>query len=232
VGFFQPQSNAQELLTVYQQFMNMADDLSAIPKYITGSGATGGAGRTASGLAMLMQNASKILQTVAANIDRDVMAPALQQLVDIIMLTDTSGLLTGQEDIAVKGVNVAVQKETQRSRQLEFLQITANPMDFQIMGPKGRAAVLRAVSETIGMDGEDIVPPDEQLQQMLQQAQQGQQGAPGAPGAPDMQDAAKQAQGGQQGPAATGDMGPRVNLQAKQSAPGASPVPRISGGVQ
>src|SRR5260221_2488598 len=44
--------------------------------------------RTASGLAMLMGNASKILQTVSANIDRDVLEPALLQLSDLIMLTD------------------------------------------------------------------------------------------------------------------------------------------------
>lgn len=239
VGFFQPNSNAQELLAVYQQFMNMADDLSAIPKYITGNGTTGGAGRTASGLAMLMQNASKILQTVAMNIDRDVMQGALQQLVDIIMLTDASGLLTGQENIVVKGVNVAVQKETQRSRQLEFLQITANPMDFQIMGPKGRAAVLRSVSNTIGMEGEEVVPPDDQIAQMLQQAQQQAAAGQGASaagmghnGGPPMQQAAQQAQGSQQGPSSTDDMGPRLNLQKKQPGPGSSGVPAVSGGVQ
>jgi hypothetical protein len=127
IEFFQPNSNAQELLSVYQALSTIADDLSAIPRFINGQ-AAGAAARTASGLAMLMGNASKILQTVAMNIDRDVLDPLLQTLYDMIMLTDTSGLLTGQESIRVMGVTVAVQKETQRSRQLEFLQITANPM--------------------------------------------------------------------------------------------------------
>ncbi|HEX6826629.1 MAG TPA: hypothetical protein VF077_09980, partial [Nitrospiraceae bacterium] len=79
VEFFQPQSNAQDLLTVFKAFVDLSDDVSAIPKYIGGQ-ASGGAGRTASGLAMLMGNASKILQTVAANIDRDVFEQALMQL--------------------------------------------------------------------------------------------------------------------------------------------------------
>lgn len=181
IGFFQPQSNAQELLQVYTAFTNMADELSAIPKYQTGSGATGGAGRTASGLAMLMGNASKILQTVAANIDRDVYEPLLGALFDMILLTDRSGLLTGEEQIRVLGVSVAVQKETQRARQLEFLQITNNPTDMQIVGPAGRAEVLRSVSETLGMNGSKIVPSEKDLADMqkaaAQQAQQ--QGAPG-----------------------------------------------------
>lgn len=201
ISFFQPNSNAAELLGVYEKFNNMADELSAIPKYLAGAGAGGGAGRTASGLAMLMGNASKILQTVAANIDRDVLAPALHQLFDMLLLTDQSGLLTGEEQIRVMGVNVAIQRETQRSRQLEFLQITANPVDVQIVGPKGRAAVLRSVAQTIGLDGQQVVPSEEDLDKMQAQAAA-------------MQQQAAQAQGGQapQGGNVTQDMGPRTNI--------------------
>lgn len=214
ISFFQPSSNAQELLGVYQQFVNMADELSAIPKYLSGAGAVGGAGRTASGLAMLMGNASKILQTVAANIDRDVLEPLLSTLFDMVMLTDQNGMLNGDEKVRVLGVSVAVQKETQRARQLEFLQITANPIDAQIVGPKGRAAILRSVATTIGMSGEEIVPSEEQLDGMQKQAQAMAlaQGVPGHGG----MGAAADAQGGQAGTGASGDMGPRTNLSGGQ----------------
>lgn len=215
VSFFQPNSNAQELLGVYQKFVDMADELSAIPKYLSGSGATGGAGRTASGLAMLMGNASKILQTVAANIDRDVLEPLLSALFDMIMLTDEMGLLNGDERVRVLGVSVAVQKETQRARQLEFLQITANPIDSQIVGPKGRAAILRNVATTIGMNGEEIVPSEEQLEAM-QKAAAGMAAAQGIPGHGGMGEAAADAQGGQAGTGASGDMGPRTNISGGQ----------------
>ena len=211
ISFFQPNSNSQELLGVYQRFVDMADELSAIPKYLAGSGATGGAGRTASGLAMLMGNASKILQTVAANIDRDVLDPLLSALYDMVMLTDTSGMLTGEEKVRVLGVSVAVQKETQRARQLEFLQITANPTDAQIVGPKGRAAILRNVAMTIGLPGEQIVPTEDELdqqQKMAEAAAQAQQ----QPGYGGMGENAAQAQGGQQDTGASGDLGPRTNI--------------------
>jgi hypothetical protein len=209
ITFFQPNSNAQELLGVYQQFVNMADELSAIPKYLSGAGTTSGAGRTASGLAMLMGNASKILQTVAANIDRDVLEPLLGALFDMVMLTDQSGTLNGDEKVRVLGVSVAVQKETQRARQLEFLQATANPIDSQIVGPKGRAAILRQVASTIGMDGAEIVPSEEQLDAMEKQAQmaamaQGQAGFGG-------EEAANSAQGSQPSPF-NKDMGPRTSI--------------------
>lgn len=211
IDFFQPNSNAQELLGVYQQFVNMADELSAIPKYLQGGGATGGAGRTASGLAMLMGNANKILQTVAANIDGDVIDPLLSNLFDMVMLTDTSGLLTGEEKVRVMGVSVAVQRETQRARQLEFLQITNNPTDMQIIGPAGRAEVLRSVSQDIGLNGSKIVPSDEDIAAQQKAAAEAAM-AQGIPGHGGMGEAATQAQGSQQGSNASGDMGPRTNI--------------------
>jgi len=215
VSFFQPGSNAQELLGVYEKFTQIADELSSIPRYITGSERVGGAGRTASGLAMLMGNAAKILQTVAANVDNDVIEPAVSELYDMVMLTDTTGLLRGDESIEVLGVNVAMQRETQRQRQLEFLQITANPIDMQIMGIPGRANVLRAVSNGIGLEGEEIVPPEDVLK-----AQMG--GAPGGPGAPPG--------GAPGGPAAPGappsaPQGPQTNVVGPTPGrpPGAAP---------
>jgi hypothetical protein len=210
VSFFQPNSNAQELMGVYEKFTQIADDLSAIPRYLSGD-ASGGAGRTSSGLAMLMNNANKILQMVAANVDGDVMEPLLNNLYDMVMLTDTSGLLTGDEVISVRGVNVAIQKETQRSRQLEFLGLTANPMDIQIIGPAGRAEVLRAVADGLGLAGSKIVPSDDEIKAQQKQAQQtaAVQGTPGHAG---MGDQAGQAQGAQPGQTATQDVGPRTNV--------------------
>jgi hypothetical protein len=179
ISFFMPASNAQTMIQCFQEFVSIADDVSAIPKYVGGQ-AGGGAGRTASGLAMLMGNASKILQTVSANIDRDVIEGSMMQLQDLLLLTDKSGLLTGEERLTVQGVNVAIQRETLRQRQIEFLTATNNPTDMKIMGIKGRAVVLRSVSTTIGMPGEEIVPPEDQIEKMAQAEQKQQQNGQGA----------------------------------------------------
>jgi hypothetical protein len=166
VHFFQPNSNAQEMMAIYSSISSLADDISAIPRYATGESLKGGAGRTASGLSMLMGNAQKVLQTVAANIDEDVIRGVLDSLYDMVMLTDTSGLLTGSEQIRVNGVVVALQKETEQQKRLQFLQITANPLDSKIIGDIGRGRVLRALANDLGLP-DDIVPDDEQLQQQV-----------------------------------------------------------------
>lgn len=168
ITFFQPNSNAQELLGVYQKMMDIADEVSAIPRYITGSEKVGGAASTASGLSMLMNNASKVFQSVAACIDREVFEPLLEDLYYMVMLTDGGQTLKGDEKIVVRGATVAMQKEQDRMRRLEFLQMTANPIDMQIVGMKGRAAVLESISEDLGLPYEQIVPDQDTMQQRLE----------------------------------------------------------------
>lgn len=220
VTFFQPNSNAQQLLGVYEKFTQIADEVSAIPRYVTGSERMGGAGRTASGLAMLMGNSSKMLQTVVANIDNDIYEPMLQMLYDLVMLTDRTGKLRGDEQIEVKGVAVAMQRETERQRQIEMLQATANPIDAQILGLRGRGALLRTIASSMGMEGEVIVPSDEELAERERLMQAAAAAAQQPPPPAEGDEAARQAQGAQRGGEETGPrdiQGPRVNLN--QQAP-------------
>ncbi len=172
VSFFQPNMNVQELMGIYEKWNMMGDEISAIPRYMTGNEKVGGAGRTASGLAMLMGNASKTLQNVAASVDRDVVEPLLQELFDMVMLTQP-GVFKGDELIVVKGVNHAVKREQDRMRQLEFLQLTANPIDMAIVGPEGRANVLRSVAQNLGLEHERVLPDDDEIRanMAVQQAQ-------------------------------------------------------------
>jgi hypothetical protein len=154
--FFQPQSNANELLTVMDRMMVLADEVSAIPRYASGGERVGGAGRTASGLSMLMSNVGKMIKHSAAGIDNRVIGPTLQYHYDQTLLTDTTGTFRGDEKIRTRGVEAASKAETDRMRTLEFLQITGNPIDMQILGLPGRATILADVAEHMGFNGEQL----------------------------------------------------------------------------
>lgn len=191
INFYQPMSNAAEYLGIYEKFTMIADEISAIPRYMTGNERVGGAGRTASGLAMMISNSSKVLQNVARNIDENVVRPSLEMTHDVLMLADEEGVFTGDEFVRVLGVTVAAQKETERVRQLEFLQLTGNPIDLQIMGIEGRASVLRDLATTVGLDGERIIPSAEEIRaRMMEQspaAQQEQAALDGGANGPEQQ---------------------------------------------
>lgn len=158
--FFQPSCNAQELMAIIDKFSVMLDDVSTIPRYLTGSGQAGGAGRTASGLSMLINNANKTLQNVADNIDNDIFSPLLHQLYDYIMLTDSTGMLRGDESIVVDGVRQASKQEQDLTKQLQFLQLTADPTDQQIVGLDERARIIQKIADNIGMEVSIKIPGD------------------------------------------------------------------------
>ena len=200
--FFQPNSNANELLMVYDRAMQYADEVSAIPRYASGGERVGGAGKTASGLAMLMGNVAKVVKHTAGSIDDGVFHSVLTHLYDPLRHTDDSGVFKGDEIIRVLGAQNAEKREVEKTRLLEGLQITANPIDMQIMGMPGRAKLLAGVFDNLGLGHMGVDPDIEAIEQM-EAAQKAQPAQPGA-------DPAAQAQGAQ-APAPGPEGPPRVN---------------------
>jgi hypothetical protein len=182
VMFNQPDSRIAELVGVFEKFSEMADEYSGIPKYMGGE--PGGVGRTASGLSMLMGNASKSIKQVISNIDIGVMTPMLTRLYDHNMQFSDDPDLKGDVNIIARGATSLVAKDTAQVRRNEFLMATANPVDMQIVGVEGRAAILRETAKNLDMDVDKVVPPLNKLRQQLaaqQMMQQQQQGTPPAP---------------------------------------------------
>jgi hypothetical protein len=56
-------------------------------------------------------------------------------------------------------------------RRLEFLNITANPIDAQIVGPAGRHAVLKEVARDLALPLTDVLPNDPVAMAQAMQAQ-------------------------------------------------------------
>jgi hypothetical protein len=180
VEFYQPDSRAAELMGIIERFMNFADEWSGIPKYLTGD-APGGAGRTASGLSMLMSNAGKSLKQVVANIDNNVLRPLLERLHYWNMLYSQDPELKGDVQVVARGANALIAKEAAQVRRTEFLTATANPVDMSIVGVEGRAEILREIAKGLDMNVDRIVPDRDALrrkflvQQAIAQGQQNQQ---------------------------------------------------------
>ena len=202
ISFFQPQSNAAELMGIYEKFATLADEYTGIPRYMTGDANVGGAGRTASGMSMLMSNAGKSIKNVVASVDR-ILKPAIERLYFYNMMYLDDPELKGDVSIQAEGASALVMKQQQQQRQNEFLNIVCtNPVLTQLIGPEGIAVMLRETIKQMGFDADSIVPPpavmkakmaEQQLMQMAQmqvaqvQQMQGQPQAGGSPAAPDNQ---------------------------------------------
>lgn len=156
--FFQPDSNADQLLMVYDKFAMMADELSSLPRFMQGQTAgLGGAGRTASGLSMMIESANRTIKQTIASIDKNVIEPVIEHLNVYLALMRPDIVMEGDIGVVARGAVELAQRETLRMRRLEFLNITNNPTDNAITGAGGRYHVLKEIARDLGMPLENIV---------------------------------------------------------------------------
>jgi hypothetical protein len=190
VNFFQPDPIAEALMRVYEYFFKQSSEQTGIPAYIYGNENIGGAGKTASGLSMLMNAASKTLKQVVANLDVRVIKPAIWEHWLQVMLYDQNVEKTGDINIVARASEHLIIAEQLQLRRSEFLDKTGNPIDMAIIGEKGRAVVLRETAKTLKLPSEDVVPTKDEMEareQALREAQQGMippEGQPGQPSGP------------------------------------------------
>ena len=86
------------------------------------------------------------------------------------MMFDGDPYIKGDFKVVAKGAIGLIHKETLQMRRNEFLMATANPIDSQIVGPEGRAYLLRELARGLQMDTEKIVPDAQAMEQQRVQA--------------------------------------------------------------
>ncbi|MBI5233882.1 MAG: hypothetical protein HY880_05965 [Deltaproteobacteria bacterium] len=182
VRFFQPQMMVDQLMAVYEKFKREADDMT-VPSYAHGDAKVGGAGNTASGLSMLLSQASKTFKGVVWNIDVDIIEGLISALYIHNMIYDADESIKGDLRVKARGSSSLMAKEQLALRRKEFLAETNNPVDMQIMGMEGRRALLKENVKSMDMPVDKIIP---------------ELPAPSMGGAPSHQGQLPSVQGGQQ----------------------------------
>lgn len=187
VRFFMPDMKAAELMGVYNQFARQADEVTGIPAYLYSGNTGSGAGRTASGLSMLMDNAAKGIKSAILMIDR-VVEMVVNKFYIHNMMYNPDPFIKGDFKIVAKGAMGLLAREQLQIRRNEFLAATGNPVDLQIVGPEGRAYLLRELAKGLQMDTDKLVPTlqalrfkQEQIEAAMAAQQPQQMAAPGQP---------------------------------------------------
>ena len=171
INFFQPDSNAGALMAVFDRFMDIADEITGIPKYMTGQHVPG-AGRTSSGLSMLISNAGKSIKQVIANIDHDVLTPMLERQYQRNLRYSDDPDLIGDVQIIAKGAMSLVVKEAESVRKTEFLRLVLeSPVAQEIVGLPGTAELMRDLAGNLNSNVDRLVPSREDVEKKQQQQQ-------------------------------------------------------------
>ena len=122
---------------------------------------------------MLMGAAGKGIRQVVGYIDENIIKPVVERQYVYNMRYVDDPAIKGDAQVVPRGaVNLAV-KEASSVRRLEFLNMTANPYDIEIVGKTGRTAILREVVKGLQLPVDDIIPTYEKEQFAASLQQQG-----------------------------------------------------------
>ena len=172
IGTFQTPDNSEHLMAVLEKWELRADDASGIPRYTYGNERAGGSADTATGLSMLMNNAAKGLRRAIGNIDANVIAPTIGDTFTNEMLYNPDESIKGDNIVVPRGAAAILIRESAQQRRIQFLTMTANPIDAQIITQKYRAALLRETAASMELPVDEVVPSDEVIDaQIASQAQ-------------------------------------------------------------
>ncbi|MEO5342214.1 MAG: hypothetical protein H7842_02550 [Gammaproteobacteria bacterium SHHR-1] len=172
VKFFQPSSNARELIEVYDRFEQKADDATNVPRYSYGNEKVKGAGQTMGGLSMLLENATKAIKDAVLHIDQDIVQPRVRRQFEDNMLYEQNDEIKGDMKVVARGATVLVAKAAAQQRRNEFLQIVGKVPQFnQLLGIRGYGAILREMIRDMDLPGYGV-PDDDKLKEMEAKMQQ------------------------------------------------------------
>ena len=181
IQFFQPQSNARELLAVYERFNRYADDITGMPSYAYGSDSGAGAAKTAQGLDQLMNAASKSIKQVVRNVDIYVIERIVEKSYNHLMLHSPDLSIKGDLIPKARGSESLVHKEQAELKQQRLLQVTNNETDMRLIGDDGRREMLAGTIKSSDLPVDKILPTNEErraAEAQIAQAQMAQQKAP------------------------------------------------------
>jgi hypothetical protein len=148
-------SYTNEFMTMINFFMNAADEVTAIPRYMYGdTNQMGGAGKTATGLSMLMGAANVTLKDQVKNFDDGITIPFIKALYFWNMEFSTKEYIKGDFNVNARGSTSLIAREVKAESLMQFMNTTNNPTD--LMYTK-RDNVLREYSKVLDLDELDLI---------------------------------------------------------------------------
>lgn len=168
-------SHLGELSAMAKTFEANADEVTAIPRYMSGENMSSGAAGTSSGLSMLMGAANIVIKDLITSWDEGITQPFIRAMYAWNMKFNPDGRIKGDFDVVATGTASLVAKEV-RARQLnELAALTANEFDAPYVKrdvlnrKRGEANELSDVIKTEEEVQADMNSPQAQAQAQMQQ---------------------------------------------------------------
>lgn len=164
-------SNLADLSSIADRFEDNADEVSALPRYMTGENVQSGAAGTSSGMSMLMGAVNIMVKDQISNWDEGITISFFRGLYRWNMQFHPDQAIKGDFDVEATGSASLVAREVRAQQLDQFSAMVANPMDAPFIK---RANLLRQRAEAHELA--DVVKTEDEVEaetnNELAQAQQ------------------------------------------------------------
>lgn len=164
-------SYTSEYLQLNDALEKYADEVTTIPRYMWGDQA-GGAGRTASGLSMMMGSANITIKDQVKYFDDGITKPFIAALYQWNMEFGTDEKIKGDYKIIARGTSSLIAKEVYAQSLMNFANLTNNPVDLPVVK---RDKIIRGIAEALDLGDKGLVRSETEVKAQQQQQQQQQQ---------------------------------------------------------
>jgi hypothetical protein len=148
-------SYTNEFMSMINFFMSASDEVTAIPRYMYGDTQNvGGAGKTASGLSMLMGAANVTVKDQIKNFDDGVTLPFIKGLYFWNMEFNPKENIKGDYEVMAKGSTSLIAREVKAESLITFMNVTNNPTDLMYTH---RDNVLREYTKVLDLDDMGLI---------------------------------------------------------------------------
>lgn len=168
IGSVTVPSNASELIAVWRQMQTQADYDSGLPAYTEGQSAgSGGALRTAQGLAMFTEASTRGLKMVMTTTDRQVITKVARLTADWVLLNDDDMDLKGDVEVRSVGLIGKILKVQRDQNRLQLLNLCLNSQLLnQAIGIKGIMQMFRPSLQDLDINPDDVIPSEGKLAEL------------------------------------------------------------------
>jgi hypothetical protein len=169
-------SHTPEFLAMNEAFEKYGDEVTTIPRYMWGDNPGSGAGRTASGLSMMMGSANITIKDQVKNFDDGITKPFITAMYHWNMQFGDDEEVKGDYSVQARGSSSLIAKEVYANSLMQFANLTANPGFAPLVKQDN---LLRSIVEVLDLNDKGLIKTEQEVaaerQQQTQQQQELQQ---------------------------------------------------------
>lgn len=166
INVLKVEDTTQSQLALLKAASEMADDDSGIPQYTIGSSQQlSGAGRTASGLAMMSEAACRVINMCICDLGLHLIIPVVRNTHVYNLLESDDMSIKGDVEVNPSGLMGKILREAESERRIRFSDMLGrHPVYSRALTVEAFFELLRPELDSLGVNPDRIIPSKERME--------------------------------------------------------------------